>query len=79
MFDLFNNDLGLTQKQVVLKMLQTKECTPRDFMLKWIARYWEHIFRLRKEWKNIKMKEEITRDSKWQKIVSRHTFYSLTF
>ena len=79
MFNLFNDSLGKSQKAQILKMLQTgKEYSPRDFMMKWFARYWASIFTLRKEWHDIKMREEIKRDAKNYSIVERHTFYSLT-
>jgi len=78
MFWLFETSHGLTQKQIILEMLKKGgEVSPRDMMLKWIARYGAHIFRLRKEWYPISMREEITRDAQWKAIVTRHTFYSL--
>ena len=40
MFDLFNNNAGLTQKQIILNLLKRKkEVTPSDMMRKGIARY----------------------------------------
>ena len=80
MFWLFNNEAWQSQKQIILEMLKSrKEVSPRDMMLAGIARYGAHIFELRKEWHNIVMREETKRDAKNQKLIYRHTFYSLTF
>ena len=65
MFNLFNNDKWLTQKERVLKILQSKEYVlPADFIKAYILRYWSYICQFRKEWYNIVTHRKVTKVGK---------------
>lgn len=79
MFWLFENDSWMSQKERVLQMLQSwKELEPKDFVGKFILRYWAHIFKLRKEGHQITTRMETIRTKDGKRIESVKPFYLLT-